>query len=241
VLGGFDQGWVQGLAPVGEWLLAAGSKGLFAKKGDTAVEVIPGVWTTCVAAPSDGIRALSAALGPQDEIWGKQNELDSLTEQTRETTILLSQMNTEYQRVSRLYAMGSAPTWDDLIAYSDNLNRLQGQVVLNTNPLQRGIWVGTQDQGAILLGMNGKRSRLTADNSKLPENRITCVTTRDDGEAWIGTFESGLLHYTKYTTTRKPVPVPVWKGEALTIAPVGEQLYIGTKNEGLLAYDIKSL
>ncbi|HOY65890.1 MAG TPA: hypothetical protein PLP29_03320 [Candidatus Ozemobacteraceae bacterium] len=241
LLGGFDQGWVQGLAPVGEWLVAAGSKGLFAKKGDTAVELIPGVWTTCVAAPSDGDRALTAALGPQEELPGERNELDSLTEQTRETTALLSQMNTEYQRVSRLYAMGSAPTWDDMITYMENLNRLQGQVVLNTNPLQRGIWVGTQDQGAILLGMDGKRSRLTADNSKLPENRITCVSTREDGEAWIGTFESGLLHYTKYTSSQKPVPVPVWKGEALAIAPVGENLYVGTKNQGLLAFDIKSL
>lgn len=238
---GTDIGWIQGLSPLGERLLAASSKGLFAIRGNTATDILPGIWTTCVAAPNDASEALTSAMSPTGSQETPEDGFGSLLVQNQESRALLEQMRTEYDRVSRLYQSGRAPTWENLVTYNQNLMKLQAQVIVKSNPLQRGIWAGTQNQGVVLFGTDGKRRHLTAANSKLPENRVTCVSCRDDGETWIGTYESGLLRYTRYTTTQPPEPIPVWQGEALTMRVVGEYLYVGTKGNGLLAFDVKSL
>lgn len=238
---GLDTGWIQGLAPLGEWLLAASSKGLFAVRENTAFDLLPGIWTTCVAAPSDVQEALTAAMSPVPGQAEPEEGFASLIARNQESRALLQQMRAEYDRVSQLYQSGRAPTWNDLLAYAENLNKLQQQVTIESQPLQRGIWAGTQNQGVVLFGTDGKRRHLTAKNSKLPENRVTCVSCLDDGETWIGTFESGLLRYTRYTTTQPPEPIPVWEGEALTMRVIGEYLYVGTKSNGLLVFDVKSL
>lgn len=238
---GTDLGWVQGLSPIGEWLLAASSKGLFAVKENTAVDILPGIWTTCVAVPPDASEALKRAMSPAASEEAPEDGFASLIARNEETVSLFNQMQAEYTRVSRLYQSGQAPTWGDLIAYSENLMKLQAQVTVLSEPLQRGIWAGTQNQGVVMFGTDGKRRHLTATNSKLPENRVTCVSCRDDGETWIGTYESGLLRYTRYTTTQPQEPIPVWQGKALTMRVIGEHLYVGTKGNGLLVFDVKTL
>ncbi|MBP7634078.1 hypothetical protein KBA41_07890 [Candidatus Ozemobacteraceae bacterium] len=238
---GTDVGWVQGLAPLGGWLLAASSKGLFAVKGNTATDILPGIWTTCAAAPGDTLEALTSAMSPSASRETPEEGFGSLVAQNQESQALLAEMRAEYDRVSRLYQSGSAPTWDTLIAYNENLMRLSQRVQVVSEPLVRGIWAGTQSQGVVLFGTDGKRRHLTAGNSKLPENRITCVSCRDDGETWIGTYESGLLRYTRYVTSQSLEPVPVWQGEALTMRVIGEYLYVGTKGCGLQVFDVKSL
>ena len=238
---GTDIGWVQGLSPFGEWLLAASSKGLFAVRGNTATDILPGIWTTCVAAPSDTLEALTSALNPATNQEASEEGFGSLIAQNQESMALLAQMRTEYDRVSRLYQSGRAPTWEDLIAYSENLMKLQTQVIVKSEPLQRGIWAGTQNQGVVMFGTDGRRRHLTVSNSKLPENRVTCVSCRDDGETWIGTYESGLLRYTRYVTSKSLEPVPVWQKDALTMRVIGEYLYVGTKGCGLQVFDVKSL
>ncbi|HQG29518.1 MAG TPA: hypothetical protein PLY73_13285, partial [Candidatus Ozemobacteraceae bacterium] len=141
---GTDLGWVQGLSPIGEWLLAASSKGLFAVKGNTAVDILPGIWTTCVAVPPDASEALNRAMSPAAGDEAQEEGFAGLIGRTEETASLLTQMQAEYSRVSSLYQSGRAPTWDDLIAYNENLMKLQTQVMVLSEPLQRGIWAGTQ-------------------------------------------------------------------------------------------------
>jgi ligand-binding sensor domain-containing protein len=60
-------------------------------------------------------------------------------------------------------------------------------------------WIGTKHNGLYMVRKkNGCVSHITKENSILPDNHITCIATKIDGEVYAGT-PSGILRYDNYT------------------------------------------
>lgn len=96
------------------------------------------------------------------------------------------------------------------------------------------IWIGT-DQGLWRIKRsNYKMSHLTAENSRLPSNKINCIATDTDGSTWIGT-SSGLLrfdNYAYYRITKENVNLPDYNIRSLAVDH-DHNLWIATNNNGL--------
>ncbi len=231
-----DFGWVGGLGLLNDSLLVGGSKGLFLITPATCSEILPGVWVTRLDLRQD-IGASLADLFFQDaRLEGPstarqksyEEKVGSLKQRSRDLWV-------QYQNILNKDVAAQEGYIQKVIELQDDLKVFAGDF-----PLLKGLWVGTQDQGLIFYCIDGQRRMLNTENSRLPSNRITCISAREDGETWIGTFDGGLARYRKYFSGAPTVPEDIWWGKATALELIGETLYIGTEKDGLLTFDIKS-
>ncbi|NLI76865.1 MAG: hypothetical protein GX442_10535 [Candidatus Riflebacteria bacterium] len=240
-----DFGWVQALDAGGEELFVGGSLGGWRMKQDTPVEMLPGIWVTALGLTRgcppqfDGKAFRPFELQGLDTI--KDPNQKAVFEIQREFTGLLERYGEFLNR------------WIGAAAPIDEVNKFRGAfeavakkgkalspaIVIET-PLLKGLWVGTQDQGVILFGTDGQKYHFNAENSKLPQNRITAISSREDGETWIGTYDGGLLHYTRLTVPPGRKPEKIWEGRPTLIRLLSDRLFIGTEDQGLTVLDPRS-
>ena len=93
----------------------------------------------------------------------------------------------------------------------------------------------------ILFATDGQRRHFTRENSKLPSDKVTCVSTAPDGETWIGTADGGLLRYFRQQIDLKPEARQIYAGAVHALKIMGDRLYVGTGDRGLLVFDPGSL
>ncbi|HMM61017.1 MAG TPA: two-component regulator propeller domain-containing protein, partial [Candidatus Rifleibacterium sp.] len=109
------------------------------------------------------------------------------------------------------------------------------------SPLLKGLWVGTQDSGLVIFATNGQRHQLTAENSKLPSDDVTAIACAPDGETWVGTANAGLMRYSSRAIGGKGKVNTLLACRPTRVRVLSDMLMIGTENDGLYIYDIKSL
>lgn len=251
--GEYDLGWVQGLAGIGSTTFVGGSTGLYKLEGHTVSPVSPGTWVTCLSA-TPGLKQFTPGIpgtGAEFEETGgssngnspaRQLEQSKLDERRRVLTETASQLFAKSYALQNTSDIRMDPAYRKYLQDLDKFNRdvsIMDASISATTSLLKGLWAGTQDHGAILMTADGKRREITSENSRLPSDRISAVAACENGEAWIGTPEAGLLHYRKYTFS-DALPQKVWSGRPTLIKCIGEQVYIGTTDQGISIIDPRS-
>ncbi len=240
-----DFGWVQALENSGEELFIGGSQGGWRMTEDTPAELLPGIWITALA--------LTRGCPPQfDGKAFRPFEIQGMESVKDPDPAAVAEVQKEFQQLLGQYG-DFLGRWMGLAAPMAEVNRLKAAfdavaqkmaklspALVIVTPLLKGLWVGTQDQGVILFSTDGQRYHFTADNSKLPQNRITAISSREDGETWIGTFDGGLLRYTRITVPPGRKPEKIWEGRPTLVRLLGDRLFIGTEDQGLAVLDPRS-
>jgi hypothetical protein len=251
-------GWVNSLAKAGNRLFVASSNGVTQLMEEGKPEtVLPGIWSTCLAFSADPKDALSGKDYKNFGITGARTGLGNPGEKIQEEDPFeaLRQQHASLQRDYEEYTRRFASRqFADPQAVSEMYNRffafenaLQAAIKLNAavervrSPLLRGLWIGTQDAGLVLFATNGKSYHLTAENSRLPADHVTAIACAENGETWIGTAAGGLMRY--YS---RPIGSKDKLNQLLTCRPtkikvLADMLAIGTEENGLHLYDIKTL
>ncbi|MBF0501757.1 MAG: hypothetical protein HQM09_16585 [Candidatus Riflebacteria bacterium] len=248
-----DLGWVQAFAKLGEILLIGGSKGLFRlDKTEAVTTALPDVWITALGA----MPGLTDIPSDQPNHSLDVNEMKSFFDMAVASPSLSGAVveSGEYKKImDRIEAMlpwfnnpanYSSPDWpkksNEYFELMEEVAKFAGKPVAAV-PLLKGVWIGMQEDGLILYSTDGQRRHFTRENSKLPSNRISAITTDDTGETWIGTTDAGLLRYCKYKLSDNKAQVTVWSGEVQVLKNVADRLFIGTKANGLLVFDPRTL
>lgn len=245
-VGDADFGWVQALVVMGETLAVGGSKGLFRGRGGEALPFLPDLWITALAA-SPGLGDIPSETPDRTEEAG---QLTGVLGLLASETSLAGRFGEDLRKLDAIVdwaknpANWTSPDWEkksgefwDLYGSIESLSRTP----VPAQALLKGLWVGTQQDGLLLFGTDGKRRQFTRENSKLPSNKITCISTGADGETWIGTADGGLLRYFRQPVDLKVDAVPVFAGKVETLELMGDRLYVGTSDQGLLVFDPGSL
>ncbi|RCK80642.1 MAG: hypothetical protein OZSIB_2955 [Candidatus Ozemobacter sibiricus] len=241
---GLDFGWVQALTGVENDLFVGGSNGGWRLRDDTPHDLLPGVWVTALGlTPGSPPQFDGSAFRAFEFRQAGTRQAIEESASYRAVKADLDALNLRYQRYLTTYAgQGNPPAsevnamWSEFMRVQDRINQLGPSVQIEA-ALARGLWVGTQDQGVILFGTDGQRYHFTSENSKLPENRITAIGCRRDGETWIGTWENGLLRYTRIVVSPDKAPEKLWSGRPTLIRVLSDRLYVGTEDEGLIRLD----
>jgi len=233
----FEFGWVQALESTNNKLFVGGAKGLFQLFDDACSEILPGVWITALRLTPGVIDPMVPTNGQVLVAESSSRLKDSAG--YKETMGKLKDLNARYEQIMDFWTTGR---FNETVynKYLKDLAALEDRAQITSN-LLKGLWVGTQESGAILFSQDGKKFHFTKDNSKLPMNRITAISCLDSGETWIGTYDGGLLQYRNLMIKPSAVPIKVWEGKARTIQIINDDLYIGTENDGLLIFNPKSL
>jgi|GEM_PF-1968639 len=246
---GVDLGWVNALLGKKNVLYIAASNGLFRIMGSLE-SLVPGVWSTCLSLPQgtmdppDSVfkngkkdSGKTQVIGLPKDIRKKLEIIGALERRVNIMAIELSRIRKATQTsppaLEFKYNCGAAQ-------FRDMASSLRKEMMKLSLELEKGLWMGTQDKGAIFFGLDGVRRDLTTENSKLPSNRVTAITSAQSGETWIGTFDAGLLRYCLVATPRNNEPVSIWTGKANLVRACGELIYVGTKENGLLVFDPKT-
>jgi len=231
-----DLGWVQALETDGKTLYIGGSKGLFGLYSGSCREIMPAIWVTSIfLTPGTGDVSQGGSVNGLDLASMSQGLKD--TQAYLEAAKVLAEMNARYKTIMEGWNQGTLLT-QAYNAYLSDLAALGNKV---SPALLKGLWVGTHDSGLILFSEDGQRRHLTKDNSKLPSNRVTAISGLESGETWIGTYDGGILRYRKYVLRDSDKPDQVYTGKALAIETFGENLYVGTENEGLYVFNIRTI
>lgn len=251
---GKDFGWTQAFSVLGANLLIGGSKGLFRVQQTGVTPVLPDVWVTALGAwsgltdiPTDqpdrscDLKAMESLFASQGAMVGSS----PISESLRNNMSQLEAMLPWFQNPANY----SNPDWAARSAGFFELSNkiyaeLPGQATSSTPavaPLLKGLWIGMQEDGVILYSTDGQRRHFRRENSKLPSDRVTAIAVDDSGETWIGTADAGILRYRKQVFSRDNASTTLWTGEAQLLKIVGDRLFIGTKMNGLLVFDPRTL
>lgn len=105
------------------------------------------------------------------------------------------------------------------------------------------IWAGT-DAGVHLLDWTKQEKQISVFDSDdgLPDNIITSIQPRENGELWLGTYEGGLIKGSYENEELEFERIQDWPGGIISsISEVDQRtLWVGTKNQGIRLYDIQS-
>ncbi len=244
-------GWVNSFAAAKNRLFIASSNGVLQLSAKEKVDyLLPGVWATCLA--------FSAS--PEDTLDGKDFKAFVGTHQVGamlEDTDPFSELRGTHEQLQRDYAAytrrfaGSNNVdpqvvfdmyqrFNDLQAAIENIaQQRQSEAIIA--PLLKGLWIGTQDSGTILFATNGQRYHLTAANSKLPSDSVTAIACAPNGETWAGTANAGLLRYSSRSIAGKGKLLNLLECRPTRIRVLADLLAIGTKDDGMHLYDVKTL
>lgn len=231
-------GWVNDISSLKKQCFIAAANGTYILAGKNPQEVLPGIWSTCL-----GINAkpeFEKELPPQPIM--KVDQIGELADQAYEKALeARDKLFVEFQNY-RERAASSPPSKEEVSEmwgkFADISSRLS-QIRIET-PLEKGLWIGTHDQGLILISKNGTRYHLTYDTSKLPSDNITAIDCDKTGEAWFGTSDGGLLHYFKRSRTIRPKLKKLLSCKPTRVRILGGRLVVGTKEHGMYLYDLKS-
>lgn len=244
-------GWVNSLVKAGDRLFIASSNGVTQLMEEDKLEsVLPGAWSTCLAFSAMPQEALSGKDFKAFENTGGSREMlqeDDPFESLRQQHATLQRDYAEYTRRFADQPIADPGAVDqmyqrffDFYAAMDAINSgLRGKEV--KVPLLRGLWIGTQDAGLVLFATNGRRYHLAADNSKLPADHVTAIACAEDGETWVGTSGGGLMRYHSRQIGGKGEVRNLLTCQPTRIRVLGDMLAIGTEDDGMHLYDIKSL
>ena len=244
-------GWVNGFATAKERLFIASSNGVSLLKPDGKMEsLLPGVWATCLAfsaAPEELLSGQSfksfVAASPEGSMRQEEENLDLLRDR-------YAALQREYQEYTRRFAGQQEADQNAVLEMYQKFFDFEDacrQAIVNNpaetlvSPLLKGLWVGTQDSGLVLFATNGERYHLTAENSKLPSDDVTALACGPDGETWIGTANAGLMRYSSRSIGGKGKVQNLLSCRPTRVRVLSDMLLIGTENDGLYIYDIKSL
>ena len=105
------------------------------------------------------------------------------------------------------------------------------------------VWAGT-DAGVHQLSWTGSTKNINVFDSDngLPDNIVTSILPRQNGELWLGTYEGGVIRAINDGKTLHFTQVPNWSGGSISsISEVDDRkLWVGTKNKGIRIYDISA-
>ena len=233
-----DLGWVNDIAIFKKQCFIGSSNGTYQLIHKKIKAILPDIWTTCLAINAKPELEKELPVKPTIQI-SKIGEMAS--EGYKRAVSERNQLLQDFQDY-RMRARISPPTSDEVQAmwqrFAQISQRYQG-VRINT-PLEKGLWIGTHDQGVILMSKKGTKYHLTYDSSKLPSDNVTAIDCSKTGETWIGTANAGLLHYFKRTRTLCPKLHKLLACKPTRIKIIGGQLVIGTKKHGMYFYDLHS-
>jgi hypothetical protein len=108
-------------------------------------------------------------------------------------------------------------------------------------PLVKGLWIGTQDSGLIIMTEDGSNYHLTYKNSKLPSDEITAIASHKSGETWVGTANAGLMRYTKREISNSSKLSKLLDCEPTRVRIAGDLLLVGTRKNGMHMYSASTL
>ncbi len=228
----FDFGWVYSLESLDSDLLVGCSRGLFLLENASWTQFIADTWVKKLIIPEKAERTIANLHFRYPPIQAEvQESYPVKLEAMRRRAWELYKFRQDSQRNPALL-----PTFRKMqAAFQADSKRFNERFFL-----LKGLWAGTEDRGAWFFPDDAIMRNFTAENSKLPSNRISALDESEDGETWIGTPDAGLLHYTRYTFPPMGPPELVCECEATALKVVGDLLYIGT-NDGLQVVDYKNL
>jgi len=235
-----DFGWVNDLAVMKKTKFMATANGCFEITKNGIEDILPGIWSVCLGingmpelekklpAPLDinSVAAREARIASQeheqnllrrDELRG---DFDRYLERARVTPPTVREVREMWGRFSEIAAIARS-------------------VVIRI-PLQKGLWIGTKNQGLVLLSTDGQRFHLTYESSQLPSNRISDIDCADSGEAWFATENAGLLHYFRRERKIFPKLQLLVNCKPTRIRNISGRLVIGTKKSGMYIIDTKN-
>ena len=125
------------------------------------------------------------------------------------------------------------------------LNEENGLSDLHVNALalaKNGDIIAGTDQGLNICHPNGGKVDITVIGTRngLPDYIITGITPAGNDNFWIGLQEKGFCHY-RHATGAIDVPSAThnWPyGEVNSMLPINKKLWIATRGNGLLSYDL---
>lgn len=242
-------GWITSFAAAKERLFIASSNGVSLLKPEGKMEsLLPGVWATCLA--------FSAT--PEETLSG--NDFKSFVAAPQSATVLpeedpleelrgiYNQLQLEYAEYTRRYSGQTQADPSAVNAMYDKFFAFEAasqQAIANggalISPLLKGLWIGTQDSGLVLFSTNGQRYHLTTENSKLPSDHVTAIACGPDGETWVGTANAGIMRYSSRPIGGKGKLNTLLSCRPTRIKVIADMLLIGTENDGLYIFDIKTM
>jgi hypothetical protein len=239
-------GWVNSMASLRQKLFIAASNGVFILEKDGKLEhFFPGIWATSLdlsAYPDTHLE------GTTPFVSNSSQQLIRVSEEYEKLAQQYNELQREYEEYTRQWA---AQPQADLQAVSSmyakfnkfqtQLNNFNAKSATLVSPLIKGLWIGTQQNGAILFAQDGQRYHLTRENSKLPSNQISVIASRDDGETWFGTGGGGLMHYTKRMSSSRKKLQKLLDCSPTRIRVIGDLILIGTKNDGMHIFNNSTL
>ena len=250
-IGETDLGWVNAISVLGETLVTGSSRGLFKRAGGEVSAVLPDLWITALGA-APGLSDIPAETPDRSEEAGEMSGIMGTLGSA--TVNLESELGDSLRQLDELITWAqnpenwSSPEWESKAGrfwslYFAILARIEDAALGSPleQPLLKGLWVGTQEDGVILFATDGQRRHFTRENSKLPSNKVTCISTAPNGETWIGTADGGLLRYFRQPVHLNASATPVFAGKVETLKLMGDRLYVGTSDQGLLAFDPSTL
>ena len=244
-------GWINDICSVNERrFYAASSEGVFHHNpGSDTINILPGIWSTALAFNAEATDFLDGAKNQ------KKFEISAPPELLAKSTLAYQELEREHAQLEADYNVYLNTYRETAIAPQEEVNAMwerfanfyslmqsYRELGMRINiPLSKGLWIGTQNQGAILFSSSGKNFHLTTENSKIPSNEVTTITSATSGETWIGTKAGGLLHYTRYVKPNSKDLTLLQKCKPNKIRLFGNYLFICTEKNGLYIYDAGSL
>ncbi len=244
-------GWITWFATARERLFIASSNGVSLLKPEGKItSLLPGVWSTCLAFSASPDELLTGkdfksfvVANPEGSMRQEDEHLDLLRER-------YLRLQREYEAYTRRFAGQSqadqaavAEMYQKFFDFEDAFTRAiaDNPDEKLVSPLLKGLWIGTQDSGLILFATNGQRHHLTTENSKIPSDNVTAIACGPDGETWVGTANAGLMRYSSRPIGSKGKVKTLLECRPTRVRVLADMLLIGTKDDGLYIYDIKTL
>lgn len=245
-------GWVNSFAAARERLFIASSNGVSLLNKEGQIEnLLPGVWATCLA--------FSAS--PEETLAGKDFKAFAGSADTQDLQVsddIFAGLRADYQRLQEDYAAYTRrfegqeradesavavmyQRFHDFEAAMQRALQIENGKIKVRTPLLKGLWTGTQDCGVVLFATNGRRYNLTSANSKLPADHVTAIACDESGETWIGTANAGLMCYLSRPLGGKGKINNLLNCKPTRIRVAGDMLLIGTQNDGMHIYNIRTL
>lgn len=234
-------GWVSDIQTIENFVYVSCANGLFQIDIEKNPEnLLPGIWSTCLTLTALPGKKKQA----QEETFLPLEEAD--VSQTSDFQMLQNQyeeLQSDFRAYVNRYASDRiAPPeavnemWGRFGQFQSRLNEYMARGITVRNDIVKGLWAGTKDSGTVVFANDGKRYHLTSENSKLPSDYVTCITSSRSGEVWIGTENAGLLRYTEHDQGEKSKEVLLCQCKPTKIAVISDLLFICTEDQGLLAY-----
>lgn len=235
-------GWVTDIKSYKNHLYVCSANGLLKiDKKKVSENLLPGVWSTCLACTAEPGRK------PENPIEKNAGAIrDASITQSEEYQQLQAehaQLQTDFEAyINRNSSNRRAPReeenemWRRFIEFDQKMRTMMKEGAIINSDIVKGFWLGTKDSGVIVFSSTGENFHLTSENSKLPDDSITCIANDETGEVWIGTESGGLLQYSKHIQADKNKEVLLVNCQASRIRLFSDLLFICTEKEGLHIY-----